>query len=429
MNLSDIFDSNIELDAEISLGDVTLPLPAGPGVCLFTNADDQPILLLPSARLRSLVRRRLTPTEDAATRRTDLAAITRRVWFRRTFSAFETQLAFWRLARQLFPDTWRELMGRSYVWFLHVNPAESLAHFTVTNKLTAPGRYWGPYPDKKAPQHIAETLLDIFALCRQPHPGRDRCDPASCVYAQMGRCAAIENGRFNESRHRQLINEAINFLGRPLEENLQIIHQQMTTAARDQAYEQAQHLKAQILAAEKLKKHNYLYINDLCIFCVLAFQPGPKLPHPDHPAGRPRPTIAPFIIRPGHIEPLKMFHVEHSAAAYAAILDRCRATLAAPFAVDQPSPQVELLGWISRFLYGTEPREGVYLPYEASLTATEVAERVVDNFTKQPPTVAGDYADGKSTNLTEVQDAEANDEVADRLDVDRVAGDGLQPGH
>src|SRR5262249_59374759 len=85
-------------------------LPERPAVCLIeARAEKAEPHLIRTANLRRRLQRLLGPP-DPASRRLNLREFARQVRYRVTSSAFEQSLAYYRIARQIFPKKYRELM-------------------------------------------------------------------------------------------------------------------------------------------------------------------------------------------------------------------------------------------------------------------------------------------------------------------------------
>ncbi|MCP4708650.1 MAG: hypothetical protein GY869_08505, partial [Planctomycetes bacterium] len=92
MKNQELFDGCLVISPQADLNNATGDMPATAGVCLLSNTKNQPILLLFGANLRTLVRSRLQQNDlTEKTRRTPLRPIVERIWFRKTYSVFETQ--------------------------------------------------------------------------------------------------------------------------------------------------------------------------------------------------------------------------------------------------------------------------------------------------------------------------------------------------
>ena len=112
-------------------------LPGGGGVYAFLSRNGELIQLASGQSLRRIISHRLMPPADRteSTRRADLAAVTARIRWQRTDSVFETMWVYYRVARILFPTTYRKRIVFGPSWFVHVDPESPLPRFVASNKV------------------------------------------------------------------------------------------------------------------------------------------------------------------------------------------------------------------------------------------------------------------------------------------------------
>ena len=382
MQAQELFDDHMDLAPDADLAESTLPVPAGAGVCLFVDRDDRPILLLYGAGLRAIVRHRLSEPQDSEkTRRVQLRPITARLWFRRTFSPFETELACFHLARAIYPDTYRSFFPRLKVWFLELDRAAELPFFHRTGGLpSGPPRYWGPFGDKASLDRFIEVLQDLFDLCRCPERLADAPRATACAYAQMGRCAAVCDGSSTPQQYRQLIDQTVELLDANLDELLTEWQQKMKQAADNRQYEQAQALKSRIELARKLTGPAYRWVAPLDRFYVYAFQPGPAVKIKGQRAAQP--TVSPFLIGPGWITQIEPFILDDAPKACRHLIDHCQLLRFQNTAADNSTAQPELLAWAAHFLYRTARDRGLYVRADTVGDPDQLARQVTEHFAR-----------------------------------------------
>lgn len=362
---------------EEPLREATSDLPAGAGVCLLTDGSDRPILLLYGSSLRRLVRGRLAEVaEGERTRKTRLRPIVRRVWFRRTWSSFETRLYYYRVARLVYPERYGEFFGRLEVYFVGVDLGARYPVFEVSGELKGGQvRQWGPFSTRRSARAYLAGLQDIFDLCRCGEELASAPGGSACAYAAMGRCAAVAcDGTADAGSYRAVVEAAAAFLDRPIEESLERMGQQMRRLAGDLAFEQAERVKRRITVAKKLTGPQYRWARALEHFVVLAVQRGPKVRRVGK-RGR-EATAACFVVGPGWVESLSPLVVEEAASAARQILDHVNLGQwqAAQGGRERSK---ELLAWSASLLYSEGRRgEGLYVPLEAGLTVERLAEAI-----------------------------------------------------
>lgn len=380
-----LFDGCLILPPDADLTTGTQEIPGTAGVCLLTNDQLQPVLLLYGANLRSIVRRRLTvETEESQkeshpiSRRTQLRPIVTRIWFRRTYSPFETQLAYFRIAREVYPETYQEWFGRLEAWFLHLNAAGEYPFWEITGQHTAETvSYWGPFATKKAAAAYLEILQGLFGLCRCPDRISQGNCSQSCAYAQMNRCGAMEQGTFSPEIYRALIGETTQFL-HDIPRHIQTWREQMQQRSSDLQFEKAQRLKDQIAQGEKLLAEQYRWVMPLEEFYVLSFQPGAKMKS----TGRKKePAISGFLISLGGIDQIEPFGLSQALEAAQGLLDHLHLKQLQIETSASLAPS-KLFAWATQILYKKNRDKHLFLRAQNDLTAEQIAQRIQQHFSR-----------------------------------------------
>lgn len=385
MRGENLFDGCLILPPDADLTAATKEIPGTAGVCLLTTDQLQPVLLLYGANLRSIVRRRLTvETQDkqsesrTVSRRTQLRPIVTRVWFRRTYSPFETQLIYFRIAREVYPETYQERFGKLDTWFLHLNSSGEYSFWEITKRLTSETHsFWGPFATKKAAVAYLEILRSLFDLCRCPNRiGRGNC-AKSCTYAQMNRCGAIEGGSFSPETYHALIRQVAQFL-RDIPGHIQTWRKQMKQQSADLRFEQARKLKDQITQGQKLLAENYRWVMPLETFYVLSFQPGAKIKI----AGKKKePAIIGFLISLWGIDQIEPIALSQTLQAAQSLLNHLSLK---QLQTENTASLVssELLAWATQILYKKNKDKNLFLRDPNSLTAEQIAEHIRQHFSQ-----------------------------------------------
>ena len=387
MNMIDqqLFDGSVELSGQTDLAQDMLALPASRGVCLFAGSENQPILLVHGANIRALVRRRLAENQpDQKTRRTKLAPVTARLWFRRAGCAFETELAHFQIARAVYPQTYRDLFPRLALWLITIDPEVDYPVFTVTDRIPPPPKQmacWGPFPTKRSACRYLETLQDMFDLCRCPEIIANAPHGTRCSYAQMNRCAAFCDGSASQQDYHRSIDRAIEMLNCPTEV-ITHLAQQMQDCAAARQYEQAQHVKNRIALARKLCAPALAWVTRMDSFCVLAFQPGPPVKLPE--TGAAEPSVCPFILGPGWIDQIEPFPVSAAEEGCADVIDHVQLTRFGQTTGSPRPSQPELFAWVANRLYRKSSEKGLYVSAQGVPDTAELARQVTDRFTRIP---------------------------------------------
>ena len=194
-------------------------LPDRPAVCLIEARESQAEPhLIRTANLRRRLQRLLGPG-DPASKRLNLREFARQVRYRVTNSAFEQSLTYYRIARQLFPKRYRDLMRLRPSPVLKINLKNAYPRCYVTRHISineqgepSGGIYYGPFPSRKAAQTYADGVLDFFKVRRcQIKIRRDPSFPG-CIYSEMKMCLAPCFAGCTKDEYDVEVNRLVEFL-------------------------------------------------------------------------------------------------------------------------------------------------------------------------------------------------------------------------
>lgn len=163
-----------------------------------------------TAALRKRLRRLLRPADGASTRLT-LREIATRVHYRRTGSAFESDIALYRAVRRYRPGECRNYLKLRPAFYVKLLLGNRFPRSCVTRQLTrGKSLFYGPFPNRNAAEDFQNEFLDLFLVRRctenlEPspfHPG--------CVWGEMGRCmrpcqAACEDDAYAREARRMAL--------------------------------------------------------------------------------------------------------------------------------------------------------------------------------------------------------------------------------
>lgn len=378
-----LFDGCLILPTDADLTTATGEMPSTAGVCLLTNDQLQPVLLLYGANLRSIVRRRLTlETHDhqdeslPLSRRTRLRPMVTRIWFRRTYSPFETQWAYFRIAREVYPETYRDWFKHLDTWCLHLNSSGEYPVWEITCRLTNDTRsFWGPFPGRKAAVEFLEILQSLFRLCRCPDRIKQGRCAQSCMYAQMNGCGAMEQGTFSPEHYHASIRRAAQFLN-DIPGHIRAWQDRMKQQSADLQFEQARNWKDRIALAQKLLAERYRWVMPLNTFYIVSFQPGAKIKS----AGRRKePTVTGLVITLWDIDQIESIPLSQALQAARTLLDHLhlkqwQIETSAPL---EPS---ELFAWATQILYKKNRDRSLFLRDPDMQTPEQIAHRIRQHF-------------------------------------------------
>ncbi len=360
---STLFEACVELDDPVE--EALKRIPAKRGLALLRTADQRPVLLLPAADMRARVRNRLShPSQEEQTRMPDLAAITRRVCYLRTFGHFETDWAYLEIARNLWPDTWREMVTLKLPWFVHLDAQEPAPHFRRGRDVfRRRGLKIGPFPTARAAESFIEILQELFLLCRNPACLAEAPDASACTYGQMGKCLRPCDGTISMQEYRKILAQAGEFAVGKREEFRRHLRSRMARAAADLDFEQAGACKKRLARMDELDKPDFALARPLDQHRWLIVQPGPTF----HQAKV-------FVAAPGSLAAAPMLDyplVDSQLQLACGTLEQVTATPGSLDEVDRYR-----LALICRLMYSSPARKGLLIDARGGITPEHLAERI-----------------------------------------------------
>jgi excinuclease UvrABC nuclease subunit len=371
--LSPLFDHAAGFDPAVPIDALAKAVPARWVVYLLADEADRPVQLLCVRNLRYSLKRRLgdAAVEGPATKRVDYRALVRRIHWRRVDGPFEADLVYHAAARQLFPRTYRGMVGFRPAWFLHVDDAAQFPRYTRTTDLTlAKGALLGPVEDKHAAQRLVQLVEDAFDLCRYYNILVQAPHGQACAYKEMGKCPAPCDGSVSMEQYRRLIEWSRRVLADPAD-YVREQDRRMRQAAGELRFEAAAKIKSYVEQLQQLGRGPFRHVAALADFQFLALQPGPRAA-----------TAKAFLVTPGRVDPL--LSVRDAAAVKPSELMRAALTGAGSSgtagAVDAVG--AEVVGVVAHHLFARKP-VGALLPI-ATLDERAIAKGLRD-LRKLPP--------------------------------------------
>jgi len=287
-DLRAVFAQPLPIGQPSDVVEQSLAAPTCAGVVAFETGEGGVVQIVATANVREAIRRRLGASDDEeTTRRTDLRGVVERVRWITAGSNLERDVLFLEAARELAEATHREACRQWQGWFLHIDPEEAFPRWTkialpgwlATKGGAAPperGRLIGPFRDKHAAQKAAETLDDLFDLCRYHHILVQAPHGLACAYKEMGKCPAPCDGSEEMEAYRERVAEAADFAAGPASRRLQEMEEAMQEAAEARDFEKAAALKDRVARAKALRSRSCAWCGDLASLAVVAVGPAER---------------------------------------------------------------------------------------------------------------------------------------------------------
>jgi hypothetical protein len=362
---------NCALQNDESNADTSV-LPACKGVVLFCDENDTAIQLLITGNIRRLVRSRLSCDDvSAVSRRADIASIVRRVWYLSCHNDFRTAVRHMQIAKQVYPDSWHDVVSLPAIWFVRINTAEQWPN-VVSSTRAAGGheqRSFGPFASRKSADRFVESLRLAFGLCRRPDIVDVPEKAASCPYLQMNTCPAPCVGNMDRQEYMQQVCHALEAAGGAFDIHAERLRVLMKELASQMRFEQANALKKRTEALEVLKKDEYRWTTDMSRLAILHIDRSAKAA-PEKGKRRIQ-TYAGFLITAGRVVEFEDFAIA-DIERFCESLRKC---------LKQPAPAegniTETMSLAGYFLYRSS-RSGIWIDCSAGEDGCWAADRLLD---------------------------------------------------
>lgn len=271
------FDARLAVEPPVA-EDQLREIPAKRGVVLLTGENDEPIVMLTAADMRSRTRNRLAEQDEddaGPSRRADLRQITRAIYFRRCESHFETDWQFLQRASEVWAKRYAAMVAWKPPWCVHIHTPDATPHFARTrDALAQPGRYVGPFQSARDADTFIDALADAFDLCRSVACLRQAPDGPRCAYAEMGKCLSPVDGSISMDDYRKVLEQAADFAAGNRKPRENQLIEQMKQAAAERAYEQAAAIKTRLDRLKAFDAPACRFVRPLEDFHYLIIQPG-----------------------------------------------------------------------------------------------------------------------------------------------------------
>ncbi len=366
---SELFDEGLEVLAPVSDEQIST-VPAKRGVVLLAGENDEPIVMLTAADMRSRTRNRLAERTDAdlaiPQKRPDLRQITRKVYYRRCESRFETDWRFLELSQRVWPTRYVKMLSWKPAWFVHIHLPDAYPYFQRTRDVYAkPGEYLGPFLSSRDADAFIEALQESFDLCRSITCLRRAPNGPRCAYAEMGRCVSPSDGTISMDEYRVILASALAFAAGDREPLREKLTAEMKASAKALDFERAGSLKTRLERLAIFEKDCYRFVRPADQFGYILVHRG---------AGR-REARA-FLAWRGQIVYAGALRWPSQADELQGVLDRMRERSA-----DKPNGDEAgqlRMGLVARTLFAapetaSADRRGLVVQWNDALTAASLA--------------------------------------------------------
>ena len=375
------FDGSIEVPAGQDLQEWTLSLPARAGVYFLWGEGKEPILLATSGSVRAVVRRKLAGgSEQTAGRRAELDKITKGVSWTEANSNFVAYLQFHRLAREIYPQSYRQMLGWPDAWWVKISFSGAFGRLLSTRRLTqaGPDEFVGPWPNGKSAKNFVELATDLFGLCRNHEllqsVGESGQVSKTCTYAQIDKCCGVCEGKISAEQYRTRLLETLRLSEPGGRRGLrQELGGRMKIAAGEMRFEEAAKIKNQLGRLTELEKEEFRWVDSLRRFQYLIIAPG-----------KDRRQLRPWRVNGGAVEASEPFVMSETKQRIGDIVDwagqgqDCQVVEA-----KQLEQWQESISLLSYFLFRSHSEKCLYYKLGRLGSPGRIAEQIEKNFARR----------------------------------------------
>ena len=349
-------------------------VPSCRGVLLFADADARPVQLLTAANLRRTAIARLYPDKpaDALSRKADITAITRSVHWRCSHNPLRTSLDYLRIARTLYPDTYRTLLNIAPPNCIAINMSADWPDFRLSHSASPAGAAttYGLFPSRKSAAEFIAILRDAFGLCRRSDLIDSPDKAAACPYLQMTDCPAPCVGRISRDEYLQRIGEAVAAARGEMDAAEARLQAEMQGRAAAMQYEHAAAARQRLERLRGLKADAYRWVAPLRELAILHIDRSARVRRPG--AAKAVQTYAAFLIRGGPLIDLGDFAIDGIPALRARLTD----ALAQPPITPEPLVAADQLAVVAYHLFRSRP-QGHWLKATESLPSGDAIRQLL----------------------------------------------------
>ena len=359
------FEQALDVQPPVTAGQLEA-LPGRRGVVLLATAEGRPVTMVTAADMKSRARHRLAEKPDPAeSRAPDLAAVTSRVWFSRTYSPFESDLLFLRLAPDVWPGHWGQAVTARPPWFVQLQAERDYPTLNRTRRpLAGEAPAVGPFVSGASAERFVRAVQDGFDLCREEAHLAAAPRAPRCTYGQMRRCLCPCDGTVSPTEYRQAVLETWDFAAGRRAGLLEGLESQMKQRAAEQAFEAAAGIKNRLQRLGELEAGEFGWLAPAEGFAFLSVQRGAR-------KGRVRLFAVCGQRVAGPVETAKPYDPQAVREA----LDELAARLGGAATGRRHGPY--LMGLVTRYLFAQAgPKRGVWMRASPALPAERVIHRL-----------------------------------------------------
>ena len=167
-------------------------------------------------------------------------------------SSFEARVALWNVAREAWPEDYREKLRLRPAVLVKTLQNNRFPRLTVTSRIRGAALYYGPFRSRAFAEHFEEGLLDFFQVRRCAENLEPSTEHPGCVFGEIGKCMRPCQQAVADEEYRAEFGRLLQALESGGESLAGALEQQRNAASEQLDFELAKGLHEKALAARKL---------------------------------------------------------------------------------------------------------------------------------------------------------------------------------
>lgn len=250
---------------ELGFRPKTSEIPQNPGVYRFLDSNGRVLYVGKAKNLRARLTNYFGPLDslhERTRRMVTSAADVKWVIVKTEFEAL--QLEFMWIKQFDPPFNVRFKDDKSYP-YLAISLGDEVPRAFITRNRDLQGvRYFGPYTQSWAVRETLDTLLKVYPVrsCSTGIFLRAKRENRACLLADIGKCSAPCISRVDNSEHKAIAKQFIDFMAGSDTKHVAKLRQRMLEASENQQYELAAQLRDDVAALETVLEKSTIVFTD-----------------------------------------------------------------------------------------------------------------------------------------------------------------------
>lgn len=277
------FDIQLSLTFQTSTSDPLAELPNSKGILLFVHAEDKPLQLVQTARLRSFAKNRLSAHRQTSSAKPAMDKWISQVYAKPTATELEMHLTYQRLCHLVFGQQWTDWINLPEPVFAVLDRTKPFCAFAVSHSTNWKTTDFviGLFSTRHSAERFCKNINELFCLCLN-RQAIEQKRQASCPYGQIGVCdrpCLAENG---QTAYAERIRQAVDYLYGSPQTAITYWTEQMNAASQRLDFETAQQFKIKVEKSRHLHAPEYQWLMPMDRWAVFHIDQNTSCKTTDH---------------------------------------------------------------------------------------------------------------------------------------------------